>query len=220
MSKISERIAKLPPNRQALLARLLKQSQIDLSREVIMPRARESNEAPLSFAQQRLWVFLQLDPDDASYNVPQVYRLKGPLNIKALTQSFTGIVRRHEALRTTFQIVSGEPRQVIGPPEPIAMDVVDLSQLPRAKRDATAQRLINDEPLQPFDLTHAPLLRVKLLKLEDTDHILLMTLHHIVSDGWSFGVLLHEITTLYNAFNLGQSSPLPELPIQYADFAI
>jgi amino acid adenylation domain-containing protein len=220
MSKISERIAKLPPNRQELLARLLKQSQIDLSQAVIMPRARSSNHAPLSFAQQRLWLFLQLDPDNAAYNVPGAFLLKGQLNVDALARSFSEIVRRHEALRTTFQVVSGEPVQVIGPPQPIALDVVDLSQLPKPERDATVQRLIEEEALRPFDVTRGPLLRTKLLKLEDEEHILLENLHHIVSDGWSIGVLSHELTTLYNAFSRGESSPLPELPIQYADFAV
>src|SRR5215510_1289935 len=126
MSKISERIAKLSPERQELLARLLKQGQIDLSQNVILPRARNSNDAPLSFAQQRLWLFLQLDPDNISYNVPESFLLKGRLNVGALARSFTEIVRRHEILRTTFQVVSGEPRQVIGSPQPITLDVVDL----------------------------------------------------------------------------------------------
>src|SRR5215510_2977060 len=145
MSKISERIAKLPPNRQALLARLLKQDQIDLSREVIMPRVRNSNHAPLSFAQQRLWLFLQLDPDNISYNVPEAFLLKGSLNVSALSQTFTEIVRRHEILRTTFQVVSGEPRQVIGPAQPITLNGIDLTSQPRPERDATAERLLNEE---------------------------------------------------------------------------
>ena len=220
MSKIAERIAKLSPQRQELLSRLLKQDQIELSQAVIMPRVRNSNRAPLSFAQQRLWLVLQLDPENVSYNVPEAFLLEGRLNATALAQSFSEIVRRHEALRTTFQIESGEPIQVIAQPQPVAMEVIDLSQLPRPAREETAQRLANEEAWRLFDLARGPLLRVKLLKLEDARHMLLMTVHHIVSDGWSASVLLDELTTLHRAFNLGQSSPLPELPIQYADFAM
>ena len=220
MSKIAERIAKLSPDRQELLSRLLKRGQIDLSHAVIMPRVRESNHAPMSFAQQRLWLFLQLDPDNVSYNVPEALLLEGPLHVPALVQCLSEIVRRHEALRTTFQIVSGEPAQVITQPRPVALDLIDLSQLPKQERKETARRLINEEAWRPFDLAHGPLLRMKLLKLDDAEHILLMTVHHIVSDGWSFSVLWHETTTLYTVFSRGQSSPLPELPIQYADFAM
>ena len=220
MSKIAERIAKLPPHRQELLARLLKQKQIDLSQAVIMPRVRTSNDAPLSFAQQRLWLVLQLDPDNIAYNVPEAFRLNGPLNVSALGQSFSEMIRRHEILRTTFQTINGEPRQVIGPPQPFATDVVDLTQLPPPEREAAALRLINEEPWQLFDLTRGPLLRVKLFKLEEAEHIMLLTVHHIISDGWSSGVMLDELMTLYHAFTRNQPSPLPELPIQYADFAI
>ncbi|HEY0728960.1 MAG TPA: amino acid adenylation domain-containing protein, partial [Pyrinomonadaceae bacterium] len=220
MSKIAERIAKLPPNRQELLARLLKQRQIDLSHAVIMPRVRESNLAPLSFSQQRLWLFLQLDPDNISYNIPEAFRLKGQLSVTALVQSFSEIVRRHEALRTTLQLVSGQPMQVIGRPQPIALEVIDLRRLPQPQRETTAQRLTDEEAQRPFDLARGPLLRVRLLKLDDEEHILLVTLHHIVSDGWSAGILGDELTTLYQSFSRGQSSPLPDLPIQYADFAM
>ncbi|HEX5884420.1 MAG TPA: amino acid adenylation domain-containing protein [Pyrinomonadaceae bacterium] len=220
MSKIAERIAKLPPNRQELFSRLLKQRQIDLSHAVIMPRVRNSNLAPLSFSQQRLWLFLQLDPDNISYNIPEAFRLKGQLQVTALVQSFAEIVRRHEALRTTFQVVSGQPMQVIGDPQQIALEVIDLRRLPRPQREQTAQRLTDEEAQRPFDLARGPLLRVRLLKLDDEEHILLVTLHHIVSDGWSAGILGDELTTLYQAFSLGQSSSLPELPIQYADFAM
>src|SRR5690349_13701281 len=126
MSKIAERIAKLSPDRQQLLARLLKQDQIDLSQSVIMPRVRNSNHAPLSFAQQRLWLVLELDPDNIAYNIPEAFLVKGRLDASVLARSFTEIVRRHEILRTTFQVINGEPRQVIGPPQPVAIDVVEL----------------------------------------------------------------------------------------------
>ena len=221
MSKIAERIAKLSPERQELLARLLKQGQIDLSQEVIMPRVRNSNDAPLSFAQQRLWLFLQLDPDNSSFNIPEALLFKGKLNINALAKTFNEIVRRHEILRTTFQVISGEPRQVISEPQPVTLNVTDLTHLPAPERDAKAQQqLIDDECSQLFDLTRGPLMRVKLLKLEAEEHILIMAFHHIISDGWSRGVLLNELMTLYTAFSRNEPSPLPELPIQYADFAM
>ncbi|HEX7333555.1 MAG TPA: amino acid adenylation domain-containing protein [Pyrinomonadaceae bacterium] len=220
MSNIAERIAKLPANRQELLTRLLKKGQVDLSQTVILPRVRTSNHAPLSFAQQRLWLVLQLDPENVAYNVPEALVFKGPINVAALEKSFTEIVRRHEALRTTFQVISGEPRQVIHEPQPMTLEVIDLRHLPRPERDARAKQLIDEAAAQLLDLVRGPLMRVKLLKLEDDEHILLSTLHHIIYDGWSRGVLLGELTELYQAFNNGESSPLPELPIQYADFAM
>jgi len=220
MSNIADRIAKLPPDRQELLTRLLKQSQLDLSQNLILPRARSSNHAPLSFAQQRLWLVLQLEPDNVAYNVPEVLHLTGKTNVTALAQSFSEIVRRHEVLRTTFQIVNGEPRQVIGQPSPVAVEVIDLRHLPQSEREPKARQLVEEDSSRPFDLARGPLMRVTLLMLEDEDHILLMNLHHIVYDGWSTGVFFHELMTLYNAFTLGQSPRLPELAIQYADFAM
>ena len=220
MSNIAARIAKLPLARQQLLTRLLKQSQLDLSQNLILPRVRNANHAPLSFAQQRLWLVLQLDPDNAAYNVPEVLHLTGKTNVAALAQSFSEIVRRHEVLRTTFQIVDGEPRQVIGQPSPVAVDEIDLRHLPPSEREPKARQLVEEDSLRPFDLARGPLMRVKLLMLEDETHILLINLHHIVYDGWSQGVFFHELTTLYNAFTLGQSPQLPELAIQYADFAM
>src|ERR1700752_1774999 len=220
MSKIAERIANLSPNRQELLSRLLKQGQINLSQAVILPRVRNPNTATLSFSQQRLWLFLQLDPHNISYNVPEALLLEGQLNVPALAQAFGEIVRRHEILRTVFQVVSGGPMQVISEPRQIDLEVVDLTQLSRTERKQTGQQLINKEAMRLFDLDRGPLLRVKLLKLEDTEHALLMTVHHIVSDGWSSSVMVHELTTLYKTFSLGQCSSLPALPIQYADFAM
>lgn len=220
MSNIAERIAKLPPDRQELLTRLLKQSQLDLSQNLILPRVRDSNHAPLSFAQQRLWLVLQLDPDNVAYNVPEVLHLTGKTNVAVLAKSFSEIVRRHEALRTTFQIINGEPRQVIGQPEPVTIDVIDLRHLPQSERAAKAKQLVEEDSLRPFDLERGPLIRVKLFMLDDEDHLLLMNLHHIVYDGWSTGVLFNELMTFYNASILGQTPQLPELPIQYADFAI
>lgn len=220
MSNIAERIAKLPANRQELLNRLLKKGQVDLSQNLIMPRVRDSNHAPLSFAQQRLWLVLQLDPENVAYNVPEALVFKGSINVAALENGFSEIVRRHEILRTTFQIVSGEPRQVIHEPQPVTLEVIDLRHLPRPERDAKAKQLIDESASHLFDLARGPLMLVKLLKMEDEEHILLSTIHHIIYDGWSRGVMLGELTELYHAFSNDESSPLPELQLQYADFAM
>ena len=171
---------------------------------------------PVSFAQQRLWFLDQLAPGNASYNVAAAMLLTGWLNIPALEQTFNEIIRRHETLRTTFQIVMGELVQVVVPHQHL-IPVVDLRFLAVDKCDI--QRLTGEEVHLPFDLAHGPLLRVKLLWLSETEHLLLLTMHHIVADAWSIGVLMQELAALYAAFSTGQPSPLAELPIQYADFA-
>jgi amino acid adenylation domain-containing protein len=174
---------------------------------------------PLSFAQQRLWFFEQLQPGSATYNLLQSARLLGDLNVPALEQSLNEILRRHESLRTTFQNVRGEPAQRIVPPSPLALPLDDLSGLPEAEREAEVRRLALEESGRPFDLACGPLVRARLLKLGAQAHVALFTVHHIVTDAWSMGVLLRELTALYGAFSEGRPSPLPELPIQYADFA-
>ncbi|MBV8887999.1 MAG: amino acid adenylation domain-containing protein [Chroococcidiopsidaceae cyanobacterium CP_BM_RX_35] len=174
---------------------------------------------PVSFAQQRLWFLEQLVPGNPFYNVPTAVLLTGSLNVAALEQTFNEIVRRHEALRTTFRIVEGEPVQVIAPSWHLPLSLVDLQELPEAEREAEVQRLLTAEFQQPFELSQGSLLRIKLLQLGEAEHVLMLTMHHIVADGWSAGVLLRELGTLYNAFSIGQPSPLVDLPIQYADFA-
>jgi len=175
---------------------------------------------PLSFAQQRLWFLDQLKPGNSTYNIPAAMRLRGPLNVAALEQSLNEIVRRHEALRTTFASVEGQPIQIISPPEPFTLSIADLRQLPETEREPEARRLATEEARRPFDLAQGPLLRTTLLRLGEEEHVLLLTMHHIVSDGWSMGILFRELSTLYEAFSAGKPSPLPELPIQYADFAV
>ncbi|HJX28294.1 MAG TPA: amino acid adenylation domain-containing protein, partial [Thermoanaerobaculia bacterium] len=178
--------------------------------------------APLSFSQQRLWLIDQLDPDSPAYNMPFPVRLRGEVDLRLLARIFAEVVARHEALRTTFAIAEGQPVQVIAPiagsaPE---LPLLDLSALPETDREAAATRLVLGDALRPFDLRRGPLLRLTLLRLAEREHVLLMTMHHIVSDGWSMGVLLREIAALYQAFSQGHLSPLPPLPMQYADFAV
>ena len=174
---------------------------------------------PVSFAQQRLWFLEQLVPGNPFYNVPTAVLLTGPLNVAALKQTFNEIVHRHEALRTTFRMIEGEPVQAIAPSLDLPLSLVDLQELPEAEREAEVQHLLTEAFQQPFDLSQGPLLRVKLLQLGEAEHVLLLTIHHIVADGWSAGVLVRELGTLYSAFTIGQPSPLADLPIQYADFA-
>ncbi|MEH1944165.1 MAG: amino acid adenylation domain-containing protein [Nostoc sp.] len=184
----------------------------------IVPISRSGN-LPLSFAQQRLWFLDQLIPNNPFYNIPLALHLTGSLNKAALEQTFNEIVRRHEALRTTVGIQSGQPVQVINPMLTITLPVIDLRQLPQAEREIQARRLTTQEAQRPFNLSTDSLLQVKLLWLDETQYILLLTMHHIVSDGWSIGVLIQEIAALYTAFASNQPSPLPKLTIQYADFA-
>jgi len=173
----------------------------------------------LSFAQQRLWFLDQLEPDSPAYNIPLAVRITGPLKVVALEQSINEIVRRHEVLRTTCSSVSGQPVQVITPEMTLTLPLVDLRQLPRAKREAEILRLATEEAGRPFDLAQGPLFRVTLLWLSEEEYVLLLTTHHFVADGWSMGVLYRELSVLYEAFSTGKPLPLRELPIQYADFA-
>ncbi|HXQ72674.1 MAG TPA: amino acid adenylation domain-containing protein [Pyrinomonadaceae bacterium] len=174
---------------------------------------------PLSFAQQRLWFLDQLEPNSAFYNIPAAVRVSGQLNLPALERTFTEIVRRHEALRTRFVTVDGEARQIISQPAPVAIHVTDLTEMDPALRDAEAIRLGKAEAARTFDLHAGDLLRAKVLRVTAEEHIVLLTMHHIISDGWSMNVLIKEIGTLYEAYSEGKESPLEELTIQYGDYA-
>ncbi len=184
-----------------------------------MGRVERGGELVLSFAQQRLWFIDRLQPDSPLYNSSEKVRLSGRLNLSALEETLTEVVRRHEALRTTFAAVDGQPVPVIHPPHTLKIPLIDLTGLAEDERERTASCLASEEALQPFDLSRGPLLRAKLLRLEPEEYLLLHTMHHIVSDGWSMGVLMREVAAIYSAFVDSAPSPLPELPIQYADFA-
>ncbi|MBW8873325.1 MAG: amino acid adenylation domain-containing protein, partial [Acidobacteria bacterium] len=173
----------------------------------------------LSFAQQRLWFLDQLEPGSALYNVPAAVELAGRLDVAALASSLSEVVWRHEALRTRFREVAGEPVAVVAEPAGFDLPLVDLQGLPGYEREQESSRLATAEARRPFNLGRGPLLRVALLRSGADQHVLLLTLHHIVSDGWSLGVLVRELGALYGAFVAGRPSPLPELAVQYADFA-
>jgi iturin family lipopeptide synthetase A len=174
---------------------------------------------PLSYAQQRLWFLTQLEPKSPFYNIPVALRMQGPLNVPALEQSLNEIVRRHEVLRTVFDIIDGQPTQNILAELIVKIHLIDLRPLSVVDREAQARQLVIAEASQPFDLKVGPLLRATLLRIDDTEHWALLTMHHIVSDGWSTGVLIQEVMALYEAFVLNRSPMLPILPIQYADYA-
>jgi len=160
---------------------------------------------PLSYAQQRLWFIDQMQPGQSTYNVPAAVRVQGIIDVGALERAFSEIVRRHEPLRTRFAVVQGEPHQVIEDPAEFQIQMIDLTASPAPQRDEQAKLLTKEEAKQPFDLGRGPLLRVKLLRLSDDDHALLLTMHHIVCDGWSIGILIPEVSALYNAFSSGAS---------------
>jgi amino acid adenylation domain-containing protein/non-ribosomal peptide synthase protein (TIGR01720 family) len=185
----------------------------------LLPVPREGA-LPLSFAQQRLWFIDQLEAGSAQYNMPVALRVEGPLDAGVLALTLGEIVRRHEALRTVFAEAAGSPFQVIRPAGPFSLAVVDLSGLPESAREPLALALAREEGGRPFDLARGPLLRGTLLRLAAGSHIAALTLHHIAGDGWSMGILVREVTTLYQAFLEEKPSPLPELPVQYADFAV
>jgi amino acid adenylation domain-containing protein len=191
----------------------------DFSPPPLLPVAR-SSEMPLSFAQQRLWFLAQLEPDNPAYNLTHALQLTGSLDVTALRLSVNALVQRHEALRTTFKSVDGSPIQIIASSLILPLPVSDLSSLPNGLRQAELQRLARQDFQRPFDLAQGPLLRVNLLRLEPHEHALLLNMHHIVSDGWSMGILVSELTTLYQSFLSHNPSPLPDLPVQYADYAV
>ncbi|MFE1744005.1 amino acid adenylation domain-containing protein [Coleofasciculus sp. H7-2] len=184
---------------------------------------KTTNRYPLSFSQARLWFVNQLQPGTPAYNIPIAVRLTGRLDVPVLVRSIHEIIQRHEILRTSFAVVEGEPVQVIlAEGDAIALTLnlpeVDLRQLPDSDRQRGAQRLATAEAQTPFDLAQPPLLRAKLLHLTLQESMLLLTLHHIVADGWSIGVVIRELAALYEAFSTGKPSPLAELPIQYVDY--
>jgi amino acid adenylation domain-containing protein/non-ribosomal peptide synthase protein (TIGR01720 family) len=185
----------------------------------ILPVSRET-ELPLSFAQERLWIVGQLEPDHAFYNIPAAVRIHGRLDPNVLRDCLQAVVRRHESLRTTFATVQGQAVQRVAAAVPVELPVVDLTRLPRETRDAEAMRLGREEAGRPFDLAVGPLFRFRLLRLSEADFVFLLTLHHIVADGWSMGVLVSELVELYRGRTGGPPARLPDLPIQYPDFAV
>ena len=189
-------------------------------REAARIEPTESNQpVALSFSQEALWFLDQLAPGQPTFNVAAALRIKGPLEIGAFERSLDALVRRHASLRTSFVAAGGSPHQVIDAGAALALDTVDMTDLPLEQREYAAQRFASAEFRRPFDLTRAPLARASLLRMGDHDHAVVLTMHHLITDGWSFGVAAGELAALYEADRLGRPSPLPGPPIQYADFA-
>ncbi|WP_035057026.1 non-ribosomal peptide synthetase [Andreprevotia chitinilytica] len=197
--------------------RLHKAALIDHLRQ--LQDALSSDRTPLSYAQQRLWFLDRFEPGSATYNTAVALRLRGQLDIAALKAAFAGIVARHDALRTTFGVADDQPYQIIAPALDLALPLTDLAALPADAREAQALQLARDAAETPFDLSAGPLLRTALLRLSEDEHILLLTMHHIVTDGWSMGILIDELARSYAAHAAGHAPALPPLTMQYADFA-
>ncbi|MBG1264989.1 non-ribosomal peptide synthetase [Nostoc sp. WHI] len=222
MSDILKRLEALSPDkRELVLQKLKKQQSAQNNNRLIPPITLVSRKQPLplSFAQQRLWFLDQLEGGNCVYNVPFFWEISGFLNIAALEQAIKEIVQRHEVLRTSFCVVDESPIQVIHAHPQLTMQVLDWQQLTEENQLSKATQLATEELQQPFNLLNSPLLRVKLLQLNNQSHLLLLVIHHIVCDGWSMDIFRRELFSLYTAFCAGEPSPLPELSLQYADFA-
>ncbi|MCT7989055.1 non-ribosomal peptide synthetase [Laspinema olomoucense] len=207
--------------RKAEIISFLQQANIQTTTRAIVPIPRtEQNSFPLSFAQRGLWFLDQLQPNSSFYNIPLALRLSGQIKIAALESSINEIIQRHEALRTNFATVESQPVQVIASSFNCQVQVVNLLHLPETEREIEVQRCVNEEANRPFNLEREPLFRVTLLQLDHIEYVLLFTMHHIISDGWSIGVLLKELTELYKGFCTLKPANLPSLPVQYADFAV
>jgi amino acid adenylation domain-containing protein len=218
---LSRRTGDLSPEKLALLVLRMKKKRAaegQTGKHAGVTRRVGNGPAPLSFSQQRLWLLDRLEPGSSAYNMPMPVRVRGRLDRAALEQALDEIVRRHESLRTTFAEQDGEPVQVIAPPESFSLPLADLSGLCEEVRRAEERLLA--ESRRSFDIERGPLFRAALVRLDPEEHVLLLDMHHIISDGWSFGIFFRELSTLYGAFLEGRPSPLAELPVQYADFSV
>ncbi len=216
MDNLAAVINNLSPAKRELLARRLNKTTARL--EGIPQRPETGSPPPVSFAQERLWFVQQIDPDTAAYNIPAALQLSGRLDVAALERSLREVVRRHEVLRTSFRLINSTVVQVIAAELSFSLETIDLGG--DSDREARVQTLIREKAQQPFKLDEGPAWRASLLRLDDDEHVLLFTMHHIVCDGWSTDVLVRELTRLYQAYTQGRISPLPELPIQYADYVV
>jgi len=215
---IAHQLAALSPAKRALIELRLMKKRPGRVRQTI-PRRPSHEPTPLSYNQQGLWVLNQLMPGTSLYHTPVAARLTGDLNVTALKRALNFIVARHEALRTTFTTSEGTPSQVVAAAVLLDLPLIDLSDKPEAGRESSAQEILQHEARRPFDLSQGPLIRSILVRLSEQEHILLVTMHHIVTDGWSVGVFQRELSALYKAFAAGEAPDLPELPLQYPDYS-
>jgi amino acid adenylation domain-containing protein/non-ribosomal peptide synthase protein (TIGR01720 family) len=218
--KLARRFIGLPLEKRQMFLAALHKEGVDFARFPIPASVDAEDRQALSYAQQRMWFLWQLDPQSGAYNLPGAVRLTGRLNLPALDQAFISLVARHETLRTVFQRQGDDTLMQVPATEPLVIAHADLSTLPATKREQAVARAAEQQSVLPFDLGTGPMLRVTLLKLDDQEHVLLLTLHHIVSDGWSMNVLIDEFIRCYDAFDAGTQPQLSPLPIQYSDYAL
>ncbi|MQT28787.1 AMP-binding protein, partial [Pseudomonas helleri] len=218
--KLARRFIELPLEKRQLFLDGLRAEGIDFSQFPIPADVPQADRNALSYAQRRMWFLWQLDPLSGAYNLPGAVRLKGALNIAALEQAFAHVVQRHETLRTVFRQNPDDSLEQAPLSAPLVVEQVDLSLLPTIEREQAVAAQAQQQSLQPFDLASGPLLRIKLIKLDACEHVLLLTLHHIVSDGWSMNVLIDEFIRGYDAFERGHTPQLTDVPIQYSDYAL
>ena len=219
MSDLTERIAALSPEQRALFAAKLKNRGLSTPQPKVIPRRKQPNYNRLSFDQERIWIVDQIEPGNPAYNIFSVSYLSGRLDTSLMERAFNEVVRRHEILRTTFTEIDGEPRQVVSPSMFIPLELVDLRAMPADEREQEVPKLLNEVTSRPFDLKRGPLARFGLIQLADDQYVLHYTVHHTAIDRWSADIIEKEMTQIYLAFRDGKESPLPELPIQFADFA-
>jgi amino acid adenylation domain-containing protein len=212
--------SRLSPAKRAILEKALRGGLKDVGKVLGIPRRLDNGPVSLSFSQARLWFLAQLAPESFFFNEIDTVRFDFAVDVTVLERSLNEIVRRHEALRTTFEVCDGEPVQVVAPTLSIPLPLVDLCPLPKEEREAGARRLVDEETRRPFDLAHGPLVRSTLIKMGEDDYVFVLAMHHIICDGWSMGIFWDELSAVWWAFAVGKPSPLPELPIQYADFAV
>ena len=212
-------VAEISEEKRELISRLLMAEGVEIPISRIPLRQKETDEFALSFAQQRLWFLEQMEGTSAVYNLPLAVSLSGELDLAALSRSFTHLIGRHESLRTVFRLSDGQPLQLILPAAQCPLPLLDLTALPQPLQPQEVTRLAQQQARRPFDLSTGPLLRLLLLRLAEDEHVLLLTMHHIISDGWSMGVLVREVMALYEAELGGTTAELAPLPIQYADYA-
>ncbi len=208
------------PTVAAIAAEVEQQQRSGVGAVEAITRVAREEELPLSFAQVRLWFIDQLEPGSAAYNIPVAVRLSGPLDADAVNKSLDEVVRRHEVLRTSFPSSDGQPRQHIHEHGELRPDIIELMQGDEAQREQKLEEVLREEARRGFDLARGPLIRAKLIRLGDEEHVLMVNMHHIVSDGWSMEVMVGELAHLYEAFSQGREPSLPELEIQYADYAM
>jgi amino acid adenylation domain-containing protein len=222
MQDLSSRISALTPEQRALFETRLKQKGLHAPDAQGIPRRPpgDSPYCPPSIDQERLWFIDQLQPGNCAYNIFSASRLRGPLDVEIMRRVVNELVVRHESLRTTFAVIDGQPMQVIAPELNIPLIPVDLASLPEAEREAEALRLTTGDFATPFDLEQGPLVRIGLIRLADDDYVLHVNMHHTITDRWSGAIFERETGLLYQALASGQPSPLPPLPIRYADYAV